>query len=165
MVTKRITAAELAAKLAVDPAYQARVRERDAELGRRAAECAADERLMVAEIRRLGYDIDSVWDLVNNAPHAVLKRRFVGPYPRAYPVLVRHLSVDHTPAVREGVIRALTVRDGGVLVEAALLAEFEREQRPPLRWVLANALRIAMPYSKRRRRPEIAEAYRGGSGA
>ena len=164
MPRNRITAAELMARLATDPGYQARTAARDAALAQASAKSAADERLLVGEIRRAGYDVDSVWDLVNNTPHPFLPRRFVGPYPRAYPILIRHLGVAHEPAVREGVIRALTVRDGGLEVERALFEQFEVEERQSLRWALANALKVAMPYSRRRRCPAIAAAIRAGSG-
>lgn len=77
-------------------------------------------------------------------------------------MLIRHLQIPHHPRVREGVIRALTVRDGGDAVWQALLQEFNRETNNGLRWVLANALKIAMPYRKRVKIPEIAHAYKSG---
>jgi hypothetical protein len=165
MTKKRAAAGEVMARLEEDPEYQARRRAQETALAELGAACAADEHLLVAEIREAGYDVDSVWDLVNSAPHPVLVRRFIGPYPHAYPILVRHLQVRHHPRIREGVIRALTVRDGGEMVWQALLQEFDREMSAEHRWLLANALKYAMPYSRRRRRPDIADAYRGSSGA
>jgi hypothetical protein len=158
-------AEDLVRRLNADPEYLARraaIEHQQAELR---AECAADEQLLVAEIRERGYDIDSVWDLINNTPHPVLRRRFLGPYPQAYEVLIRHLSLPHHPRVREGVIRALTVKDGGRTLEDVLLREFAAEGEPELRWVLANALRTAMPYHRRRRHPEIAAALGASSPA
>ena len=75
-------------------------------------------------------------------------------------MLTRHLKIPHHPRVREGIIRALTVRDGGELVWQALLHEFQRETDAGLRWVLANALKVAMPYRKRVKYPEIAHAFK-----
>jgi hypothetical protein len=124
--------------------------------------CRADEALLVREVRECGYAIDSVWDLVNNTPHPFLPRPFTGPYSSAYPVLIRHLSLKHHPRVRDGIIRALTVRDGGPKVEAALLEAFITEPAGPSKWVLANALRVAMPYSRRRRHPEIKTTLQSG---
>jgi len=63
---------------------------------------------------------------VNNRPHPVLNFPFAGPYERAYPLLVRHLRVKHHPRVREGIIRALTVKDGDELVWKALLEELHQ---------------------------------------
>lgn len=146
------------AELEADPKWVAERDRRARELEAFAKVLSADEALMVAEIRGCGYDIDSVWDLVNNAPHPVLERRFVGGYENAYPILVRHLRLPHHRRVREGVIRALTVRDGGDPVEAALLAALHEETDAELKWVLGNALRVAMPYRRRRKHPQIKEA-------
>src|SRR5262245_54197027 len=143
MKKKRETAAELMARLEADPHWVAERDRREAQLAARSVELQADESALVKSIRAIGYDIDSVWDLVNNVPDPLLTQRFVGPYRRVYPLLIAHLAVPHDPRIREGIIRALTVRNGGVDVEVALLAEFERESDPGLRWVLANALRVA----------------------
>jgi hypothetical protein len=154
------TAQQLLDELKADPAWRARRAEQERALAERDIAAAMDESELVAELRAAGYDVDSVYDLVNNAPHPVLPRRFVGPYPAAYPVLVRHLELPHLPAIREGIIRALTVKDGGSMVEAALLAAFKRETHPPMRWVVANALRTAMPPHRRRKYPEISAALK-----
>ncbi|MBB6094436.1 hypothetical protein HNQ60_003317 [Povalibacter uvarum] len=148
-------------QLANDPEYQARIAERDRKIAAMVRECADEEALIASEAARLGYRIESVWDFVNNDPHPFLPRPFVGPYERAYPLLVRHLKLPHHHRVREGIVRALTVRDGGDLVSEALLHEFHSEKDPELRWVIANALITAMPYHRRRKVPEIAEVRYG----
>lgn len=157
---KRTTAEELLAGLAADPGWLAERAARDRELALRDAALAMEEARLVADIRGAGYAVTSVYDLVNNDPHPVLERPFTGPYPAAYPVLIRHLSLPYTPAIREGIIRALTVPDGGAGVQAALLHELSVEADPHLRWVIANALRTAMPYHRRKKHPEIAAALR-----
>jgi hypothetical protein len=158
---KRITAAELMEQLAHDPEYQAGIAERDAKIEAFLQEFAGEEALISAEAAALGYKIESVWDFVNNDPHPFLPRPFTGAYEKAYPLLVRHLRLPHHSRVREGIIRALTVRDGGELVSDALLHEFHAEKDPELKWVLANALITAMPYHRRRKFPEIAEVRYG----
>jgi hypothetical protein len=155
-----MTAQELLDSLATDSAYQEIRAKKDAELAALVAQFADEERMIAGEAKALGYTIHSVWDFVNNNWHPVLKRRFIGPYDLAYPMLVRHLQVPHHPRVREGIIRALTVRDGGEAVWQALLYEFQRETDTGLRWVLANALKVAMPYRKRVKFPEIAHAFK-----
>ena len=158
---KPMTASEHMEELSRDPEYLARVAERDRKIAEGAAEYAQEDDLIAREAKELGYQINSVWDFVNNSPHPFLLRPFVGPYERAYPLLVRHLSVSHHPKVREGIIRALTVKDGGPEVSAALFREFSSEQNPELKWVLANALKAAMPLRERRKYPEIAACYKG----
>lgn len=156
------TAQELLDALAADPAYQEMRKRKDAEHAAFVAEFADEERVIAEEAKTLGYAITSVYDFVNNDPHPVLERPFIGPYDRAYPMLVRHLRLPHHPIVKEGIIRALTVRDGGEAVWQPLYQEFTRETNKNLRWVLANALKVAMPYRKRVKIPEIADALKSG---
>ena len=146
-------------KLHADPEWVAARAAEEKEREEREKLALADQAELVQKIRGLGYDIESVWDLVNNTPHPVLERKFIGPYERAYPVLIEHLQLPHLARVREGIIRALTVNDGGDLLEEALLLELGREEDPMLRWVIANALRVAMPYHRRKKYPEIKEAF------
>lgn len=153
-----IKAEDLLKELESDPKWVAERDAREKEHARRDEEIAKHERKLVSEIRGIGYEIDSVWDLVNNAPHPVLERGFIGPYERAYPILIRHLKLPYIREVREGIIRALTIKDGGPELEAALLDEFYKEQDPAMKWVLGNALRTAMPYHRRRKHPLIREA-------
>lgn len=159
MRRKRVTAAQLTAGLMESPEYQARIALREDQLRALAATFQQEDDAIATEAAQVGYIISSVWDFVNNTPHAFLPRPFTGPYERAYPILVRHLRLPHHQRVREGIIRALTVKDGGSLVADALLAEFVSEKDPSLRWVLANALKQAMPLKERRKHPEIALVY------
>ena len=156
MKKRSITAEELLAQLEADPEYQARRTAQEARLSELKAVCAADEAQLVAELRAVGLDIDSIWDLVNNTPHPFLQRRFLGPYPTGNAVLVEHLAKPHHPRIREGIVRALTVKDGGRAVEDALLDQFTLEKDSGLQWVIASALKTAMPYSRRRKLPAIA---------
>jgi hypothetical protein len=160
MARRSVTAAELMEALAEDSEYQARVAEHDRRIEEAQREIAPEEAQIAEEASHVGYAITSVWDFVNNVPHPFLPRPFRGPYQRAYPILVRHLAVPHHPKVREGIIRALTVRDGGRVVIEALLQEFNHESRPELKWVLANALRVVMPLAQRKGHPEIMNVYR-----
>ena len=149
-------------QLNADPKFQAQRAERERVRLKRAAECAPEDEAIASEARGLGLNVTSVWDFVNNDGREYLGHYFSGPYEAAYPLLIKHLAIEHDPRIREGVIRALTVKDGGPPVAEALLREFEREKEPGLRWVLANALRTALSTSQRRRRPEIQRAYKSG---
>ena len=142
------------------PEYQDRIRQKGAELKQIWDARKKDEEKLVEEINECGYSIESVYDLVNNAPHAFLERKHIGDYSQAYPILLRHLDISHERIIREGIIRSLTVKDGGKQVEEALLRHFETEQDAETKWCLANALKVAMPYHRRRKRPEIAHFYK-----
>ena len=143
------TAAELMAELERDPEFVRRRAEREADLETRAASHKRDEATLVSQIRAVGYPIDSVYDFVNGT----------STYQDAYPVLVQHLDEPHDERIREGIIRALTVRDLDEKSLAALLANFRDESNRYLKWVLANALETALPASRKRELPEIAEVF------
>jgi hypothetical protein len=137
-------------ELAADPCHQRIVRERQPTAAASRAETATEETLLRAEFRRAGIAVRSVWDLVNTS----------SPYQELYTVLLRHLTLSHHPRIREGIVRALTVKDAGEDVERALLREFQSETEPQLRWALANTLTTAMPYHRRKKHPEIRRVFR-----
>lgn len=96
-----VDAAELMARLAQDPEYQAGVAEkyRIAEL--HAEPLREAERPIVADLRAAGSDVNSVWDLVNTSE----------PYPEALPVLIAHLERGGYPdRTMESLGRAIAVK-------------------------------------------------------
>jgi hypothetical protein len=114
----------------------------------------------VQDIRAKGYEVDSVWDLVNNTPHPVLERKFVGAYPNAYSVLVDHLRIPHHVRTREGIVRALTEKDAAAVAAEEVLRQFYAEQDKELRWVMANALRRLLTRYQRKKHPRVDEVYK-----
>jgi hypothetical protein len=96
---KRITAAELMAKLEADPEFMARWASQEEKLLERAAEFRLAEAPLVEELRAAGYQVQSAWDLVNTP----------GSYAKAIPILLAHLPRPYPAAVREGIARALAV--------------------------------------------------------
>jgi hypothetical protein len=131
------------------------------ELEERKALLAEDERALVEELAAIGYEIESVWDFVNNNNRYEFLRRFNGSYKRAYLILVKHLQVEHHPRIREGIIRALTEKDANKMASEALLSEFYQEQDTNLKWVLANALRTVLTRSQKAKHLEYKEVYSG----
>lgn len=55
---------------------------------------------IVAELRMLGLELESVWDLVSRPSN----------YPEAIPVLLNHLQKPYSDRTREGIARALSIR-------------------------------------------------------
>ncbi len=55
----------------------------------------------MAELRTAGFEIESVWDLVNRS----------APYPTAIPILLKHLKLPYTDFTRDALARALAVPD------------------------------------------------------
>lgn len=149
MKSRPINASELIAQLAADPEYQAKIREREAQLAPVWERRHKDEAPLVQELREAGFQVESVFDFVNTAEE----------YAEALPILIRHLDIPHERWIREGIIRALTIKYGGLQIEEALLRQFYAESDPDHRWALANALKTAMPLARRKKHPEIKAVY------
>jgi hypothetical protein len=101
MTKKKLTAAELMAKLNADPEFVAKRAREEEERLKREAEYRRAEAPLVDELRAAGYQVQSAWDLVNTP----------GSYPKAVPILLAHLPRPYPAAVREGIARALAVRE------------------------------------------------------
>lgn len=56
---------------------------------------------LVRDLNAIGYAVSSVWDLVNTA----------SPYAEAVPVLFRHLQRSYPVQIRDGIARALAVKE------------------------------------------------------
>lgn len=95
-----MTAEELMRRLETDLEFQEAKLKRDEEFNERAAVLREAERPIVDDIRRAGYDVSSVWDLVNTSE----------PYPDALPILLDHLTRGGYPdRVMESMGRAIAV--------------------------------------------------------
>lgn len=97
----KTTAEELIAELKSDPVWLAAREEEERERRRKQAEWRQAEAPLVDELREAGFQVDSAWDLVNTST----------PYPEALPILLEHLERRYPDRVREGIARALAVRD------------------------------------------------------
>ncbi len=124
MTKKRqpITAAELMAKLQNDPEFLAQQKERERIRNEKTAARRETEKPLLAELRELGYVLETVWDLVNTAT----------PYPIAIPVLLKHLPKPYPDRVREGIARALAVpvakEEWDTLISEYIKAKCENER-------------------------------------
>lgn len=96
-----MTAAEAREILESDPDWVAARERDDRELQRKEAEWRQAEAPLIEQLREAGFEVDSAWDLVNTST----------PYPEALPILLKHLERPYPDRVREGIARALAVRD------------------------------------------------------
>ena len=87
---------------------------------------------ILKELSAVGHPSESVWTLVN------LKAA----YPAAIPVLVKYFPLVTHPVLREGIARALTVREAQGQASVLLLDALKNESDAELRWVFANALTV-----------------------
>jgi hypothetical protein len=132
--TKSMSAAELMSRLKSDPDWVRQNEERESK--RRSAEekFRVEEEPILSDLSEVGYRVNSVWDLVNSSSS----------YPKAIPVLLKHLHRSYHPRIREGIARALAVREARGIAAEEILDELKHvgEEAPGLRWALANALTV-----------------------
>ena len=96
-MTKRVTAADLLAQLEKDPDFAARREKQDRVVKARAEALQQEEAPLVADLRAVGFDVASVWDLANSSRD----------YGEAVPLLLSHLARPYSSSIREGIARAL----------------------------------------------------------
>lgn len=98
------TAAELDAELQNNPEFVARSRQREQELADLASRLRIEEEPLLADLREIGWNVNSVWDLVNSSIR----------YDKAVPILLKHLLLPYSDRTREGIARALAVPEPSV---------------------------------------------------
>jgi hypothetical protein len=140
MIKKKwITAAEHMALLQKNPEWVARNAETMANLLQREKEFKILEGPLLYDLKNIGVQVESVWDLVNTADK----------YPAAIPILLRHLPLPYHKRIKEGIIRALTVNYAGPEVLRELIKQFCEQtdnSANSLKWVLGNAIsEVATP--------------------
>lgn len=94
-----LSAAELTRKLNADPEFVARRAAQERRRQKLEHELRDAEEPLLVDLRGVGFDIASVWDLVNTSK----------PYPDALPILLEHLRRQYPGPVKEGIARALAV--------------------------------------------------------
>ena len=82
------------------------------------------------ELRAVGSKYIDPWDMVNT------KER----YPEAIDILIRHIHNDYHDKNKEGIFRALTVREAIGKANKELFKEYNKipKEKDDLRWVIAN---------------------------
>lgn len=96
-----MTAEELLAKLNQDPVYLQRKAQDESALERLRIELSDAEAPLVKELRSVGLNVSSVWDLVNTS----------NSYELAIPILLKHLRMPYPDAIIAGIARALGTQD------------------------------------------------------
>lgn len=136
-IRKWTTAAELMAELNSDPEYIERKKQRDEKWRRIDAELARAEAHLVEDLCSHGFEVESVYDLVNRSE----------PYPEAIPVLLAHLDRKYPERITEGIIRALTVPDAAGVATEKIVEVFKKDPSTSsvgLKWVAGNSLTEAL---------------------
>lgn len=89
---------------------------------------------LIVELNNKGLPYKDVYDMVNTK----------NAYPEAIDVLVRHLSKQYHIKNKEGIIRALTVREAKNKANDSLFEEFDKtpKEQHHLRWSIGNAINV-----------------------
>lgn len=124
-----IAAEELMRQLEADPEFVAAREQKERERQAREAEYRRIEEPLVRDLRAGGLEVDSAWDLVNTS----------APYPNALPILLDHLQRSYPDAIKEGIARALAVREAK-FAWRVLVGAFRRESGPRAKDGLAVAI-------------------------
>ena len=120
------------ARLKADPEWVARNARQEAQRQQVETQLRLAEAPLVGALRAAGLEVQSVWDLVNAAV----------PYPEALPILVEHLRRPYPEAIRDGIARALAVRDAK-FAWPALVDAYRREPPGRTKGGLAAAVAAA----------------------
>jgi hypothetical protein len=99
---KKLTAAELMARLNADPDYVARKKAQDEEFRLKEEEYSRAEAPLVQALRSAGSIVNSVWDFVNGKVEAAS-------HTKALPILLTHLEHQYPDAIRDGIARAMAI--------------------------------------------------------
>lgn len=133
-------------KLANDPEYQRKLREKEAKRAEAEAKLRDEEAELVRELRETGMQVTldripgeeyvgpprSISDLVNTNV----------PYPEAIPVLIKHLGLEYSRPIKQSIVRALTTPDAKGLAFAPLVRLFRQtsDADSELKWLLGAAI-------------------------
>lgn len=137
---KPITADELLNELEKDPAYQQRLREADerAEHNRRTYRHAAEG--VLRDLRGLGLDLEAVGELVTAYPDEYKTR-----HKEIIPILLRWLPLVDYDALKDDIVRTLTVPWARRLATRPLIERYKQADDPEglgRKWVISNALEV-----------------------
>jgi hypothetical protein len=103
-------------------------------------ERAKEHQELTDELAEVGIKISNIYDLVNTKTK----------YPKAIPILIKHLQIRYSDKVKEGIVRALTVREAKGLVVPLLLKEYLQlaNDKKDLKWVIGNAVNVTITKSE-----------------
>jgi len=91
---------------------------------------------LINELKKAGIVITSIWDLVNTKKE----------YPEAIDILLKYLPLAKHEKNKEGIVRALTVKEAKGKASSLLIKEYENtpKKKDNLRWVIGNAIATVM---------------------
>jgi len=93
-------------------------------------ELRAEIEELVKDLKKKGTKLNDVWDLVNTKES----------YPEAIDLLTEHLSRKYHHKNKEGIIRALGVKESGIKTIRALIQEYPKIIQEDVKFAVMNAI-------------------------
>lgn len=92
------------------------------------------EKPLIDEVLKAGIRIKSVWDFVNTADR----------YAEAIPILIKHLSCPYDRRTKEGIVRALAVKEAKGLANKEIIEEYHKAPNEDhhFRWAFGNTMSV-----------------------
>ncbi|HYF35496.1 MAG TPA: hypothetical protein VD994_09425 [Prosthecobacter sp.] len=136
-----MTAGEMARYSNACPEWVAEQKSQQEQARAKEERYLTEEAPLREELHRLGYSVKWVWDFVNAKDNYYLD---------AIPTLIEHLRRPYSDEVREGIARALAIREARGQAGGAIIAVLqEGGLSDQLRWALANTLTTVADRSNR----------------
>ena len=129
------TAAELMAELQEDPAYIARMQQRELQERENVEAYVKAAKPILADLGVIGFRVNSIGELRQSGAN----------YRAAIPTLLQWLPKVSYPPLKEDIVRTLSVPWARPAAAPALIEEFKRADDPAgtgIRWTIANALEV-----------------------
>lgn len=117
------------------PEFVAREKARYAEIAKFEKQERKEQKPLLRDLKEVGIQIETVWDLVNSSAS----------YAPAIPVLIDHLSRPYSDGIRQGIARALTVKEAKGIAAKVLIEEFSKSPDKKsfgAKWAMGNALTV-----------------------
>ncbi|MEM6362741.1 MAG: hypothetical protein AAF731_21810, partial [Bacteroidota bacterium] len=95
---------------------------------------AKEYQSLINELKVLGINIESIWDLVNTKSS----------YKAAIPILIAHLSKPYHIKNKEGIIRSLAVKEAKGVACRAIIDEYHKASKDNFnyRWTFGNTMSV-----------------------
>ncbi|HPN71535.1 MAG TPA: hypothetical protein PLZ32_18540 [Saprospiraceae bacterium] len=97
---------------------------------------AKEHQELTEELEKIGIIINNIFDLVNTK----IK------YPKAIPILIKHLQKNYSEKIKEGIIRSLTVIEAKGKAVPILVNEYLKipKDNESIRWAIGNAVNVTI---------------------
>jgi HEAT repeat protein len=131
---KSVTASELMAQLQQDPQYQVRMQQTEAQRQESIQRHRLAAEPVVQDLRNAGFDVENIDEL----------RRSGIDYEAAIPLLLKWLPLIAESAVKDSIVRALSVPWARQAAARPLIGQFHAapDTAADLKWTIGNALAV-----------------------